>query len=124
MSDPATLLIVDDERHILSALRRSLRREGYTMHLTESFEEALDILGRERVDAVLSDERMPGHSGRELLARAKELQPGAVRILVTGWAGDIPKDDLTRIGIAAVLPKPWDEAELKLSIRKALAGGA
>jgi len=116
------LLIVDDEVRILGALRRSLRREGYRLLTAETPQEALEILARERVDAVLSDQKMPGMNGEELLAEVARRQPHAARLLITGWSGALPADEIEALGVRAVLSKPWDDAELKRTLRDALGG--
>ncbi|MFP8881338.1 MAG: response regulator [Myxococcota bacterium] len=119
-SRPA-LLVVDDEERILSALRRALRKEGYEIVTAETPEAALRILGERRFDAVLSDHKMPGMSGMQLLARARELQPELVLLLITGWTEEIPRDRLTQVGVRALITKPWDDARLKATLRRCLA---
>ena len=119
-SGPA-LLVVDDEERILSALRRALRKEGYEIVTAETPEAALRILGERRFDAVLSDYKMPGMSGMQLLARARELQPELVLLLITGWTEEIPRDRLTQVGVRALITKPWDDARLKATLRRCLA---
>lgn len=115
------LLVVDDEERILSALRRALRKEGYEIVTAETPEAALRILGERRFDAVLSDHKMPGMSGMQLLARARELQPELVLLLITGWTEEIPRDRLTQVGVRALITKPWDDARLKATLRRCLA---
>lgn len=115
------LLVVDDEERILSALRRALRKEGYEIVTAETPEAALRILGERRFDAVLSDHKMPGMSGMQLLARARELQPDLVLLLITGWTEEIPRDRLTQVGVRALITKPWDDARLKATLRRCLA---
>lgn len=117
-----TLLLVDDEERILSALRRSLRREGYEILLAESATAALRILSERPVDAILSDHKMPGMSGVQLLARAAELQPKSVRMLITGWTEEIPPERMEEVGICALVTKPWNDAALKATLRKAIGG--
>jgi CheY-like chemotaxis protein len=115
-----TLLVVDDESRILSALRRSLRREGYEIVAVESAAEALRVLERRWVDAILTDQKMPGMSGMQLLAEAEKRRPEAVRMLITGWTEEIPHEDLERLGVRALITKPWDDAKLKATLRRAL----
>jgi len=117
-----TLLIVDDEAQILSALKRSLRRESYEIVAVENAAAALRILADRRVDAILSDHKMPGMSGVQLLARAAEIKPDVVRMLITGWIDEIPANRLEEVGICALVTKPWDDAKLKATLRAALGG--
>lgn len=119
----AVVLLVDDEEHILSALRRTLRREGYQIVTAGSGEEALKILEDRPVAAVVSDSRMPGMSGVALLERVARRWPAAARLLISGWPEDVAPRDLERMGVEAVLEKPWDEAELKSCLRRAIGDG-
>ena len=116
-----SLLIVDDEARILSALRRTLRREGYEIVTAESAHEALRVLEERSVDAILSDHKMPHMRGDELLALAAQRQPDAVRMLITGWTEEIPAGRLKELGITALITKPWDDAKLKATLRRALS---
>lgn len=120
MSELPTLLIVDDEVRILSALRRSLRREGYRILTAETPREALRLLEDEEVDLILSDQKMPGMSGVDFLAKAAELRPDAVRLLITGWTEEIPPARLEALDVRALIPKPWDDAELRALLREHL----
>ena len=117
---PRVVLVVDDEARILSALRRTLRREGYEILTAETPAEALRILEERAVDLILSDQKMPGMSGLELLARAAERRPAAARLLITGWTEEVPQRELEALGVRALLPKPWDDGELKRTLRQAL----
>ena len=121
-SERPTLLIVDDEAQILSALKRSLYREGYEITAVETAAAALRVLERQRVDAILSDHKMPGMSGVQLLERAAELWPRTVRMLITGWTEEIPPEKLREIGVCALVTKPWDDARLKATLRQVLGG--
>ena len=118
-----TLLIVDDEAQILSALKRSLRREGYEIVAVESAAAALRILDERCVDVILSDHKMPGMSGVELLARAAEIRPDTVRMLITGWTHEIPAERLEEVGICALVTKPWDDTKLKATLREVMGAG-
>jgi len=121
-NDIPTLLVVDDEACILSALRRSLRREGWRVLTASTPDEALRMLDEEPIDAVLSDHKMPRMSGLEVLEVAARRRPNAVRILISGWPDEIPAERLAALGVRALIPKPWDDAELKRILRAALAG--
>jgi two-component system NtrC family sensor kinase len=114
------LLVVDDEPRILSALQRCLRREGYEILAAGDAAAALRTLRDRRVDALLTDHKMPGASGLELIREVASEWPGIPTILLTGWAAEIAPSELRRLGIRALVPKPWDDAELKARLREAL----
>ena len=106
---------------ILSALRRCLRREGYELLTETSPTAGLRILETRHVDAILSDQKMPGMSGVQFLERAAVLRPEAPRMLITGWTEEISPERLKVAGVCAIVTKPWDDARLKATLRKALA---
>ena len=114
------LLIVDDEPRILSALRRALRRESFEILAAETPTEALRIFDAHEVDLVLSDYKMPGMTGLQLLAALAERRPGVVRMLITGWTEAIPEQEMGEVGVHAVINKPWDVEELRETLRRAL----
>ena len=120
ISDMAKLLIVDDDSGILSALKRSLRREGWKIVLADSPAKALSILDRGSVDLVLSDHKMPGMTGTELLAEVARRSPSTTRMLITGWSAAVSHKEVSEIGIKALIPKPWDDTELKNILREHL----
>ena len=114
------LLVVDDEARILSALRRSLRREGWRVLTASTAAEALRLLDEEPIDAVLTDHKMPRMSGLDVLEAAARRRPAAVRLLISGWPDEIPPARMAALGIRALIPKPWDDAELKRILRESL----
>ncbi|WP_420476563.1 EAL domain-containing protein [Noviherbaspirillum sp. ST9] len=115
-----TLLIVDDEPGVASALKRTLRSDGYEVLIAMSPAEAFELLGRHQVQVVLCDQRMPGMSGSELLSRISTLYPGAVRVMMSGHAAfDSIVDAVNLGGIFRFYAKPWDEGTLRDGIRDA-----
>jgi CheY-like chemotaxis protein len=112
-----TLLLVDDEPSILKALQRLLRREGYTILTAESGQAALEILATHPAQVIVSDQRMPGMSGVELLSRVRELYPDTRRIILSGYS-DIStlSDAINRGAIWKFIAKPWDDEVLKAEI--------
>jgi CheY-like chemotaxis protein len=114
------VLLVDDEERILTSLRRTLRREGYEIVTVQTPRAALELLESESFDAVLTDHKMPGMTGVELLAKVARLHPEAGRLLITGWSRAFSDAEIRALGIDAVIPKPWEDAELKDALRKAL----
>lgn len=114
------LLIVDDEVRVLSALRRVLRREGYEILLASTSNEALSLLAEREIDAILSDHKMPGMSGIEILSEAARQRPGAARLLISGWPEAVSQEELDALSIHALIPKPWRDAELKAELARAM----
>jgi response regulator RpfG family c-di-GMP phosphodiesterase len=119
---PSTLLLVDDEENILSALRRVLRRDGYRVLTAGSGEAGLAVLAQEpKVDLIISDQRMPNMIGTVFLRHARDVSPHSVRIILSGYT-DL-ESVTAAINDGAVykfLTKPWDDDILRLSIREAL----
>ena len=120
-ASPPVVLLVDDERHILSALRRSLRREGYEILTALSVEVALATLAEREVDLIVSDQKMPGTNGIVFFAELERSGRRMPRVLLTGWPEEIPAAELRQAGVTALVPKPWDDAELKKTLRTCLA---
>ena len=114
------VLLVDDEERVLSALRRGLRRESITLETARNGREALEWLAENPVDLVISDQKMPGMSGVTLLKTIRERWPTTRRILLSGWSSEIPKAAIDAAGLYCLVSKPWDDRELRCSIRKAV----
>jgi response regulator RpfG family c-di-GMP phosphodiesterase len=118
---PATLLLVDDEPNILSALRRLLRPAGYRILLADSGAAGLALLAQEPVDLVISDMRMPAMSGAQFLAEVRQRWPDTVRLLLTGYADIQSIQDAINGGeIYRYITKPWEDDDLLLLVRHAL----
>lgn len=116
-----TILFIDDEPNVLSAMARSQRKEPYRVLSASSPEQALEILGRESVDVVISDEQMPGMLGSELLSKVAKLYPETIRIILTGHANaDSAIRAINEGEIYRFLIKPCLEADLSLAIRQGL----
>jgi DNA-binding NtrC family response regulator len=115
-----TLLLVDDEPNVLNALIRVLRRDGYRILVATCGDEALAILAREDVQVVISDQRMPGMSGMELLGKVRETHPEIVRILLSGDADfRAVREAVSQGTIYQFFAKPWNDEELRLQIQNA-----
>lgn len=119
---PATLLLVDDEPAVLSALRRLFRTEGYRIVQASGGAEGLELLAAHAPDVVISDMRMPGMDGAQFLEQVRARDPHPVRLLLTGYA-DIGStiQAINRGEIHRYVEKPWDDRELLLLVRDALA---
>ena len=107
------ILFVDDEAPILSALSRSLRSQAYDIVTTTDARAALEVSRQVKVDVVISDYRMPGMNGVELLAAFKEEQPGIVRMMLSGEADrEAVLASINEAAIFRFLVKPWDDETL------------
>ncbi len=116
-----TLLLVDDEANILAALRRLLRRDGYTLITAASGEEGLQQLDAHPVDVILSDQRMPGMSGVEFLREARARRPETVRLVLSGYTElQSITDAINEGAIFKFLTKPWDDEQLRANIAEAV----
>lgn len=116
-----TLLLVDDEAAILKAISRVFLEENYEIHTANSAHEALDIMAKNKIHLVISDHKMPGISGAELLKEIKERWPETIRIMLTGHA-DI-QSIMGAVNDGAVykfITKPWNDEDLRLTVSLAL----
>ena len=115
------ILFVDDEPNVTSALKHMLRKERYDIFTADSAKEALEILGRDPVDIVVSDEKMPGMSGSELLTKVRREYPDTIRIILTGQASALAAMNAINKGeIYRFLTKPCNGLDLLITIRRAL----
>jgi diguanylate cyclase (GGDEF)-like protein len=120
MAKERTLLLVDDDEQIGTALNRLLRQEGYHILCARSGEEGLLLLAKNEVHVIVSDQRMPGMTGVEFLSRAKELSPNTVRIILSGFADLSAVTDAVNHGaIYKFLTKPWDNEILCANVLEA-----
>ncbi len=115
------VLFVDDEPQLLSALSRVLRAEPFEIARATSGEEALAIVSKRHVDAIVSDCDMPGMRGNELLARVRQIAPTCVRMMLTGKPTlDTVIDCVNRGEIQRFFVKPCVPADLAAALRHAL----
>ncbi|HJV24326.1 MAG TPA: EAL domain-containing protein [Aromatoleum sp.] len=107
------LLVVDDEAHVLSALRRSLRHSDFRVLTATGALEGFERLASHPVGVVLCDQRMTEMTGTEFLRRVRDLYPGVVRIVLSGYT-DLTSviDAVNRGAIFKFMTKPWDDAAL------------
>ncbi len=116
LENPA-ILVVDDEEIIRKSLEQTLLRQGYNVITAEDGETGIQKLHQKSFVVVICDLRLPGVSGVEVLAKAREIQPDAIRMILTG-SGDI-NSVLAAVNYAQVnqiLLKPWEEVVLSQTI--------
>ncbi|HTP49925.1 MAG TPA: response regulator [Anaeromyxobacteraceae bacterium] len=116
------ILFVDDEPAIVELLREHFPPSlGFEPLTAGSAEEALVILATRPVDLLVTDQRMPGMGGVELVAQARELRPDLTAILVTAYTE--PEELVEAINVGGIyryVTKPWDLADLRQTVRSAL----
>ena len=112
-----TILIVDDEEHVRDALANVLEREGYTTYQANCPTEALEILRRDPIKLVISDQNMPDMTGIEFFRIIRERHPQVCRIMLTG---DPERDTIIRAinegEVYRFLPKPWNNTMLRVTV--------
>jgi DNA-binding NtrC family response regulator len=120
LDSKSTLLIVDDEASQREAIGGFLRKLGYAVMLSSSAEDALSVLEKETVDLVVSDMRMSGMSGLELMQKAHSQTPDLPFILMTAYGSVDAAVESIKQGAFNYLSKPIDLDQLEISISKAL----
>jgi signal transduction histidine kinase len=115
-----TLLVVDDEPEVLRSVHDLFRRE-YRVLTFERGGEAISALEKTDAPVILSDQRMPGMTGVDLLREAKRLRPDTTRLLFTGYA-DIKAviDAINEGNVFRYITKPWDPQEMVAVVRQAV----
>jgi len=121
-NEHSSVLIVDDEDMVITSLRAYLQLEtDYQVEGITDPEEAARFLEDRQVDVVVSDYLMPKMNGIQLLAHAKQLQPEATRVLLTGHADKQSAiQAINDVGLYQYLEKPWENAQLLLVIQNGM----
>jgi two-component system NtrC family sensor kinase len=114
------ILVVDDEPSVLAACVRTLTRAGYQVEGVGGSEAALDRLTQEVFDLLLTDLRMPGQDGLDLLAAAKELDPHLSVVMITGYGTMDDALRAIRLGAQGFLLKPFEPDELVEAVQDSL----
>jgi two-component system response regulator AtoC len=115
-----SVLLVDDDPAVAKVLGALLAQAGLTVHTAKSGAEALALLGQRPIDVVLSDVRMPGMSGLELLAEVTRTCPDVPIVLMTAH-GTVPMAvEAMKAGAQDFILKPFDREEILFTLRKAL----
>jgi putative two-component system response regulator len=117
---PSKIMIVDDEPANLRLLDRLFRRD-YQVITASSGDEALQLLNQHEVAVLISDQRMPGMSGIELLKRSAEFRPHMVRIILTGYTDVSALVEGINCGfVYKYVTKPWNNDDLRVTVERAL----
>jgi DNA-binding NtrC family response regulator len=116
------IMIIDDEKIVGDMAKMSLEREGYHVETFLNGESALARLKEERFDVVVTDLKMKGIDGMEVLKTVKELYPDTKVIMITAFANLDTAIEALRGDVHDFFPKPVKIKELKVSIERALSG--
>ncbi|MCJ9429618.1 HD-GYP domain-containing protein [Kordiimonas marina] len=120
MTEKFTLLFVDDEKDILDSLWRAFRRD-FNVITAESGEKGIEIIKSQPVNLIISDQRMPDITGDQVLAVARDEQPDAIRILLTGYSDiEALANCVNEAAIYKYITKPWEPEMLRLTVVRAL----
>jgi len=117
----AKILIVDDDKDLLSLMSEYLGANGFQLELARNAAEARDFLGRSKYDAILSDFNMPGESGLDLLGHVASRYPGLPFILMTGSGMSVLEDEAMKMGGKGYVVKPFKLKDLLSTIDKVLS---
>ncbi len=116
--DSANILVVDDEGANRYSVSKTLQRVGYMVSEAGSGEEALEVMNKQPFDVVLTDIRMPGLDGVELLRRIKDESPDIIVILMTAYASLGTAVEALRLGAHDYLIKPSSSQDIRQSVAR------
>lgn len=114
-----SILIVDDEQMMRDLLQRILTRDGYVVTVAEDGETALRVLETQRVDLIMSDIKMPGMNGFDLLKIVKREYPETVVIMMTAYGDTYTVKDALMLGADEYVSKPFKSHEITLVVERA-----
>ena len=118
MDNNQAILVVDDDLTILDVLESFLSSEDYQVFTAQGAFEALDILKANQVDLMISDVRMPGMGGMELLQQVRSIQPALPFMFMTGY-GTIPDAvNAVKLGAVDYVPKPFRCRQMLLKVHE------
>ena len=116
-----SILLVDDDRHLLESMADWMRSIGYTVETASDYDVAVEQINRRKFDLVLCDIRLQGRDGFELLAHCKANRPEMTVILITGYGTIETGVEALRAGAFELLTKPLIDEELDMAIQRALS---
>lgn len=115
---PVRILFLDDDTLVLNALRRTLRKEPFELHFTESPDIAFELVASHSIDVVVSDYSMPTMSGAIFFAELARRHPHVRRVLMTGQSDKAVTASAQVMGqVEVILEKPWNNQELIQALR-------
>jgi ATP-dependent Lon protease len=119
----AKVLVLDDEPVVGERLKASLEHAGFAVDAFASSRDALGALRNERYDLLVTDLKMSGPDGMDVLREARRLHPGIKSVVITGFATIETAEEASRSGAVVFLPKPFKMSRLKQVLFELLAAG-
>ena len=119
MKSSVSVLIVDDEEMMRNLLNKILSREGYRISSAEDGQAALETMGQEKIDIVISDMKMPRMNGFELLKVIKQEYPEVGVIIMTAYGDTYTVKDALLLGADEYITKPFKSYEISLVVERA-----
>ena len=116
------ILVVDDEKSLLIALRGLLSREGYQVETASSGEEALRRIETGSFHLVITDLAMEGVDGMQVLERARVVDPDLAVVMITAYGSEKTAVQAMKLGARDYIPKPFDNDELRVIVRRVMEG--
>lgn len=114
---PYELLFVDDEENVLKSLRRVFRQENYSIRTAPDAATALKMLKEKPCHLMITDYKMPGMTGADLLRTVKDIYPDTIRILLTGQADtDAVMAAIKEGAVYKFILKPWNDDDLRVTV--------
>lgn len=118
--DNKAILVADDDPQVLALLNEILSEEGYSVETAPDGQKALDNIGSQKFDLLISDVRMPGMDGFELLQKVKKNYKDIKVIMMTGYTDDYDISDSLLLGADEYITKPFDISRMLLAIENVL----
>lgn len=115
------ILVVDDEQIVRMSCERALGPKGYEVILADHAQAGLEILGREKIDLVLTDLKMPGMDGLEFLQKVKESWPRVIVVMITGYQTIDTAVKSIKLGAYDYINKPFTPSQLNDVVARALS---
>jgi two-component system, NtrC family, response regulator len=112
MDEQKNILIIDDDKYILSVFLRILQKQGYAVDTTETGQEALEKLADKTYDLAVIDVKLPDTNGTDLIPKINSIQPEMIKIVFTGHPSLEDANKAINYGATAYLVKPVKSEEL------------
>jgi DNA-binding NtrC family response regulator len=122
LTKPRRLLVIDDEAIVGKRLLQVFGKMGFTVEVFDSPAPAMEASAAQPFDIVVTDLKMEGMDGMEVLTRVRQLNPSTRVIIITGYAQPETEEEAFRLGVFDFIPKPFRLEQLKESILRAVAG--